>query len=255
MTYENIRISSEEALTTITLDREGKLNSIDEIMLSSLEGAIAEIEGNSACRAVIITGTGNRSFCAGADINYLSRLKTGSDAERFADHIHGVFNRIEKLEKPVIAAINGYCLGGGCELAMACDIRISSPNAIFGQPEVRLGIVPGGGGTYRLPTLIGKGRATELILTGDTIDANTALSYGLINRIVDQKSLMDSAKSIALKLSGNSSNALKNAKLAINSNYSHSDDAEKRAFLACIKHSDAKEGLHAFKAHSEPKFK
>ncbi|MDE1860540.1 MAG: enoyl-CoA hydratase/isomerase family protein [Candidatus Micrarchaeota archaeon] len=255
MKYRNILVKSEGPVAVITLNRPDKLNSIDRDMLQSLSAAVDAVAKDKSCRAVIITGSGNKSFCTGADINYLSSLKTERDAARFVDKVHSVFDRIEGMGKPVIAAVNGYCLGGGCELAMACDIRIATPDSMFGQPEVKLGILPGGGGTYRLPALIGIGRAKEMILAGDTISADTAMKIGLVNRIVASGSVVKEAKSIALKMNQGSYNAVKNAKWAVNANTRLNNAIEKKGFLACFGHADRKEGISAFLEHRKPRFK
>lgn len=255
MKYKNLLVITDGAVTIVTLNRPDKLNSIDSDMLKSLSSIIGALEKDRSCRAVIITGSGEKAFCTGADIGYLKSLKSEKDAAAFVDNVHSIFNRIENLDKPVIAAVNGYCLGGGCELAMACDIRIATSNSVFGQPEVKLGILPGGGGTYRLPALIGIGRAKEMIFIGDPISADVALGIGLINRIVDRGSLVKDATSIALRISQNSYNAVKNAKLAVNANARRNDEVEKDGFVASFNHPDRKEGIDAFIKHHKPEFK
>ncbi|MDE1767852.1 MAG: enoyl-CoA hydratase/isomerase family protein [Candidatus Micrarchaeota archaeon] len=252
MDYKSIIVSISSRIATITLNRPDKLNSIDGDMIDDFE-SIVELLNKDSCRAVIITGAGERAFCAGADINYLSSLKNEKDAGLFVDRVHSIFNSIEELDKPVIAAINGYCLGGGCELALACDIRIASPNSVFGQPEVRLGIIPGGGGTYRLTNLVGIGNAKELIMSGDTINASEAYRIGLLNKIVDGN-VLSSAKALAMRINQNSHNAVKNAKSAINANAKINDKAEKDAFLSSFSHPDRREGVSAFLERSKPDF-
>jgi enoyl-CoA hydratase len=254
MNYKNLIVDSDGAITIITLDRPDRLNAIDRDILNSLDSAISALAKEESCRAIIITGAGRKSFCTGADIGYLKSLKNKRDAAEFADKVHSVFNKIENLEKIVIAAVNGYCLGGGCELAMACDIRIASSNSVFGQPEVKLGILPGGGGTYRLSALVGIGKAKEMILSGDIVNSDSALEMGLVNRVVELNSLMKDSKSLALKISHNSFNAVKNAKLAINANLERNDAVEKRAFLMCFEHPDRVEGINAFTEHRKAKF-
>jgi enoyl-CoA hydratase len=254
MKYKSLLVTTEGSVTIVTLNRPEKLNVIDTDMLEGLDSVMRALEKSKSCRAVIITGSGDKSFCAGADIKYLNSLKNEKDAAAFAEKVHSVFDRIENLEKPVIAAVNGYCLGGGCELAMACDIRIATPNAVFGQPEVKLGIMPGGGGTYRLPALVGIGRAKELILGGDSINADVALEIGLINRIADRTSLVKEATATALKITQNSYNAVKKAKLAINANAKRDGEVEKKEFASCFSHPDRKEGIGAFIEHRKPEF-
>ncbi len=251
---ENLIVKIDGAITTITLNRPNKLNAIDASMRKNLGHAIDAIAKKSSCRAVIITGSGGRSFSSGDDINMLNEMKTEKEAIEFADELHSIFNRIEELDKLVIAAIDGYCLGGGCELAMACDIRIATPNSTFGLPEVKLGVLPTGGGTYRLPALVGMGIAKEMLLCGDSIDAKEAHRIGLINGIVSRKSLMKEAISIASKTNQNSYNAIKNGKIAINSGTKRNDEIEKSSFVSCFNHKDRKEGLGAFVDHRKPKF-
>lgn len=253
--YKNILISAEGPITLVVLNRPERLNAVDADMLDSLYILINDLAGKKACRAVIITGSGERSFCTGVDINYLKNLKDERDASAFVDRVHATFNGIEALEKPVIAAVNGYCLGGGCELAISCDMRIATPDSVFGQPEVKLGIMPGGGSTYRLPYLIGTGNAKEMILSGDAVSADVALRIGLINRVVDKASLIREAKSIALRMIQNSYNAVKNAKLSINANVKRNDKIERKYFLSCFNHPDKKEGIDAFLKHRKPEFK
>ena len=251
--FKRIKVKSNGLTTTIILNRPDKLNAIDAEMREELETAIHQVAQNPSCRAVIITGCG-KAFCSGDDINYLNKIKGKTGAMEFSDKLHSLFNRIESLDKLVVAAINGYCLGGGCELAMACDIRIATKDSIFGFPEVKLGLLPCGGGTYRLPALVGIGRAKELLLCGEHIDANKALRIGLINRIVSNKSLMEDVSSFLSKSIGYSYNAMKNGKTAINFNIKPLDEAEKKAFVLCFSHLDRKEGLSAFIEHRKPRF-
>jgi enoyl-CoA hydratase len=184
----------------------------------------------------------------------MNNMKDSNDAMALVDKLQSIYNRIEKLDKLVIAAVNGYCLGAGCELAIACDIRIATPNSIFGLPEVKLGLLPMAGATYRLPALIGIGRTKELILCGDQINADEALRIGLINRIVNKESLIKEAMKIATKTNQDSYNAIKNGKIAINSIVKRNDEIEKESFVSCFNHNDRKEGLGAFIAKKKPKF-
>jgi len=172
-----------DGIARVTINRPDKLNALNAIVIAELGDAVTRIETDPAIRGVIVTGTGNKAFVAGADINELTEQGvTGGQKRALAGQ--AVFRRLERCGKPVIAAVNGFALGGGCELAMACHLRIASENAKFGQPEVKLGIAPGYGGTVRLPRLVGRARALELLLTGDMIDAEAARQMGLVNRVV-----------------------------------------------------------------------
>ncbi len=246
MGYKNLVVDVAGSTAVVTINRPDKLNSLDADTLESLDRAMADLAADKRCMTVIITGAGDRSFSAGADINYISSLKDGNDAASFVDRVHAVFDRIERMEKPVIAAVNGYCLGGGCELAMACDIRIAANGAVFGQPEVKLGITPGGGGTYRLPALVGIAKAKELIFLGDHISADEALRIGLVNRVVEPGSLMKEARSIAERINQNSPIAVKNAKSAINANAKGNGSVERSAFVSSFKAPDSKRRISSF---------
>ena len=183
MPLENVLYETTDSIATITIDRPHKLNSLNSRTLSELMDVFSLAASDPKVKAVILTGSGDKAFVAGADIEELSGLSP-LGGKRFAERGQEIFNFIENMSKPVIGAINGFALGGGCELAMACHIRIASENAKFGQPEVKLGLIPGFGGTQRLPRLVGKGRALELILTGDIIDANEAYRIGLVNKLI-----------------------------------------------------------------------
>ncbi len=237
----------------VTINRPDKLNSIDEETLGILEKTVKKLHQTSV-RSVIITGSGDKAFCAGVDVQYLNKLE-GDAVGKFVDRIHALLFDVEKIDKPVIAAVNGYCLGGGCELAMSCDLRIASSKAKFGQPEVKLGIIPGAGGTQRMPKLIGISRAKELIFTGRTISAQTALQIGLVNEIVDPTRVLQEALKVAGEINKNSHNAVKNAKLSLNSSSSDAGyKVERVAFVDCFGHKDKKEGMEAFLEKREPNF-
>lgn len=199
MPYANLLYEIADSIAQVTVNRPEKLNPLDGDTIEALAACFTGIAADNAVKAVVITGAGAKAFVAGADINRLTQL---SALEGRAWGLRGqqVFSQIENLPKPVIAAINGYALGGGLELAMACHIRVASPNAKLGQPEVKLGIVPGYGGTQRLPRLVGKGRALEMILTGDPISADEAHRIGLVNRVVPQEQLLAEARAIAAKI-------------------------------------------------------
>ena len=193
--YSTILTSLENNILTITINRPDKLNAINNQVMQDLSDAVNEIYENADIRSAIITGAGSKAFVAGADISEFSGL-TVEQGTMVARKGQEIFNRIETSPKPIIAAVNGFALGGGCELAMACHFRIASDNAKFGQPEVNLGLIPGYGGTQRLTQLVGRGRSIELLLSGNMIDAATALSYGLVNRVVKIEELLNSCKAI-----------------------------------------------------------
>ena len=199
MAYANLLYEVEDSIAQVTVNRPDKLNPLNGETVAALGRCFGDIAAADSVRAVIVTGAGEKAFVAGADINHLTKL---SALEGRAWSLEGqeVFARIESLPKPVIAAINGYALGGGLELAMACHIRVASPNARLGQPEVKLGIVPGYGGTQRLPRLVGKGRALEMILTGDPITAEEAHRIGLVNRLAPLEVLLGEARRIAARI-------------------------------------------------------
>ena len=183
----------EGGIAVITINQEDKLNALSATVVSELGKAFRQARGDAAVKGVVLTGAGSKSFVAGADIQQFPDLDA-LEGHRFALRGQAVFNRIEEMPKPVVAAVNGFALGGGCELAMACHLRIASENASFGQPEVNLGILPGYGGTQRLPRLVGHGIATELVLTGARISAQRAYEIGLVNKVVPQEELLDAAK-------------------------------------------------------------
>jgi enoyl-CoA hydratase len=193
--YGNLRFDVQDGIATISIDRPDKLNALNEKTIHELAGAMREARGNDEVRGVILTGVGQKAFVAGADIAELARMGPidGIEVSRLGQR---VFREIELSRKPVIAAVNGFALGGGCELALACHLRVASENARFGLPEVKLGIIPGYGGTLRLPRIVGKGRALELILTGEMIDAAEAHRIGLANRVVPQDRLTEEARSL-----------------------------------------------------------
>ena len=252
-----IKLEKQENIAILRIDRPEAMNSLNAQVLSELADGLDEIENDCGIKAVIITGEG-KAFVAGADIAFMHGLdeQSGYDFGRLGQQ---VFRRIETMEKPVIAAVNGFALGGGCELAMACDIRIASERAKFGQPEVGLGIIPGYSGTQRLPRLVGKGKAMELILTGNIITAETAGSIGLADQVVPQESLMAEALAMARKIASNGPVAIAYAKKAIQQGTELSDmDAaillEADYFGKCFSTSDQKEGMAAFLEKRKPQF-
>ena len=199
MSYTNLLFEVKDAVALVTVNRPEKLNPLNRETVQSLRRCFDDIAADAAIKAVILTGAGEKSFVAGADINELEGL-SAAQGRAWALEGQQAFAAIENLPKPVIAAINGYALGGGLELAMACHIRIASPNARLGQPEVKLGIVPGYGGTQRLPRLVGKGRALEMILTGEPVTAEEAYRIGLVNRVVAAEELLATAHQIAARI-------------------------------------------------------
>jgi enoyl-CoA hydratase len=197
MTYETIVVERDGAVAVLTLNRPKVLNALNALLIGELRDALAELEKDDGVRVVVLTGAGDRAFAAGADINELNALPGAVAAAALARRGQALTLQIERLSKPVIAAINGFALGGGCELAMACDIRIASENAKFGQPEVNLGLLPGYGGTQRSAKLLGRGMAMYLCLTAETIDAREAHRAGLVERVVPHAELLTEAKRIA----------------------------------------------------------
>jgi len=213
--YNTLFYEKKDTIGILTVNRPGKLNAISNELTKELEQLLDEIENDPELRVLVITGAGDKAFVAGADINELVErdASMGRDVSRFRQ---ALFARIENLPVPVIAAVNGYALGGGLELAVACNIRVASEKAQFGAPEVKLGIIPGDGGTQRLPRLVGLGRAMEMVLTGDFIDAQEAFRIGLVNRIVPHEELMESVMTLAQKIASRPPLAVKYAKEAVN---------------------------------------
>lgn len=249
----SVSVQRRGRFAVVTLNRPDRLNAIDASVIDGLGKAVKALSAD-ACRGVVITGAGGKAFCAGGDIHYISSLKNDKEVAAFTDSIHALYDSIESLNKPVIAAIDGYCLGGGMELSLACDMRIATKDSVFGQPEVKIGIMPGGGGTYRLPLLIGAQKAKEMIMTGAPIGADEALSAGLINRVVERKTLIGSGIGLLNVINANSFNAVKEAKRAINSTLKFSSKAERTGFIRCFRHADRREGMSAFIEKRRPRF-
>ena len=248
MEYNYLKINNIDNICTVAISAPKSLNALNSNVLAELNAFLESLDTN-ATRVLIITGDGEKSFVAGADISEMSNLneKEGFDfGKRGAD----VFRKIEVLPIPVIAAVNGFALGGGCELAMACDIRICSDNAKFGQPEVGLGIIPGFSGTVRLARLVGMGMAKQLIYTGKVIKADEALRIGLVNEVLPQAELMNRALELAGQIAANAPLAVSAAKLCINTEFDmEAEDAikfENRAFGLCFNTEDQKNGMKAF---------
>jgi enoyl-CoA hydratase len=249
MNYQNILVENDNGIVVLTFNREKALNALNQQTMSEIkdffERGFNEITG---LKGVILTGSGAKAFVAGADITEF--LNLSGDGEKMAQRGQDIFFLIEQFHKPVIAAVNGFALGGGCELAMACHIRIASPNAKFGQPEVNLGIIPGYGGTQRLVQLIGKGRAFELLMTGDMIDAAEAYRTGLVNHIVEEGQTVAKAKEIIAKITTKAPIAIAKIVEAVNAHFDPGGDAgffrEVVEFGKCAKSQDFKEGASAF---------
>lgn len=199
MTFETLLVERDGAVAVVTINRPKVLNALNTQTIDELERAMLEFERDDAVRAIVLTGAGEKSFVAGADINELAALSP-AEGQRHGRRGQAVFDRIEQLGKPVIAALNGFALGGGCELAMACTMRIAADNARLGQPEINLGIIPGYAGSQRLPRLVGKGRALEILLTGDMVPAARAYEIGLVNKVVPAGELLAAAKKLAAAL-------------------------------------------------------
>lgn len=246
-----------DGVFTITINREDKLNALNKTVISELEEAVDEIYSNPEIKGAIITGKGSKSFVAGADISEFKGMDE-EGGKSLARRGHNVFNKIEMSPKPIIAAVNGFALGGGCELAMACHLRIASENAKFGQPEVKLGLIPGYGGTQRLTQLIGKGKALELLMTADTIDAVCAERLGLVNDVVQTVELLEICKALILKITSMAPYAVAQV---IQSVYAHFKDGidgfdtEIDLFGKCIATEDFVEGTSAFLEKRKASFK
>lgn len=258
MSFNNILFEVKNKIGFVTINRPDKLNALNDATVTELKECFTVIKNDERINVVIVTGAGEKAFVAGADISELNKLDE-STGKKFSENGQAVFNLIEDLGKPVIAAVNGFALGGGCELALSCHIRFANEKAKFGQPEVSLGIIPGYGGTQRLTRLINSGRAAELILTGDLIDANEALRIGLVNKIFSSEELMSKATEFAEKISSKGQIAVRKILLAIVScdELSESDglNYETKLFSECCGSEDFKEGTAAFLEKRKPNFK
>lgn len=258
MTYTTLLFDRDEhGIATVTVNRPDKLNALNAQVIADLGQLAHNVANDPATRAVILTGAGPKAFVAGADIGELAELD-GPGGRTVAARGQAAFRALERLRVPVIAAINGFALGGGCELAMACHIRIAAPNARFGQPEVKLGLIPGFGGTVRLPRLIGRGRATELLLTGRMIDAAEAERIGLVNRVVEADSLLATARATALEILAMSPLAvgltLHTVDQALDASLDEGMTIEAAAFGDASASEDKREGTAAFLAKRAPNF-
>jgi len=257
MSYNNLTYEIENRINIISINRPEKLNALNIETFSEIDHAIKSSVANPEVRLIIITGVGEKAFVAGADIKEFVDF-TMEQAYELSESGHKVLSEtIERCPKPIIAAINGYALGGGLELALACHIRVASENSKMGLPEVSLGVIPGYGGTQRLPQLIGKGRALDMIMTAKMIDADEALTFGLVNYKTGQAELMGFVKKLANKILLNSSNAIKNAIKSVNANFedgTNGFEVEINEFSKCFETKEFKEGTSAFLNKRKPDF-
>ncbi len=258
MTYENILVEKKNSIAYITVNRPKVLNALNMATMEELRAAFTEIKNDAGMRVVILTGAGEKAFVAGADIGELAKHDAVSGKE-YTHRGQSVLNLIENLGKPVIACINGFALGGGCEIAMACTMRLASENAKLGQPEVKLGIIPGYGGTQRLPRLVGKGIAMQLVLTGEIITAQEAHRIGLVNEVIAPAELIPRAEAIAHKIIANAPLAVQYAMEAVNKgmemNLAEALYLEATLFGVCCATEDKKEGTTAFLEKRQVQFK
>ena len=257
MASARVRFEVEEGIGLVTFDRPGVLNALDAATLDELGTILGEVE-RGAARALVLTGAGDRAFIAGADLSELAGLGPG-EALAVAERGHAVFDRLERLPAPTIAAVNGYALGGGCELVLACDLVYASPRARFGQPEVNLGIVPGFGGTQRLPRRIGAMRALELLLTGEAIEAGRARELGLVLEVVPPEELVAHARAQARKILARGPRAIPAVKRLVRAGMelplAQANALERQAFAELFGTADAHEGIRAFLEKRPPRFK
>lgn len=257
MTYSTLLTDVENGILTITINRPEKLNALNKTVFHELDKVLDRVYDDDDIKAVIITGSGEKAFVAGADISEFVNLKN-EQAATLSKNGQDVFFRIENSPKPVIAAVNGFALGGGCELAMACHFRLAGSNAKFGQPEVNLGLIPGYGGTQRLTMLVGKGKALELMMTGNMIDAQEAKSLGLVNYVEPLQNLLPKTKQIIDIILSKSPLAVSKVIESVNSYYNSDEDGysdEVLFFSQVFKSNDKKEGISAFLEKRKPAFK
>jgi enoyl-CoA hydratase len=247
MTFENLLWEVNDHILTLTINRPSKLNALNQQTMREISSAFNQIYQDNGIRGVIITGAGEKAFVAGADISeFIGMAGSVGGASQMIKKGHEIFFQIENCPKPVVAAVNGFALGGGCELAMACHFRIASENAKFGQPEVNLGIIPGYGGTQRLTQLVGKGRALELMMTADMIGAQEAHRIGLVNHVVTPDQVLAKAKEILVKITQKAPIAIAQVIESANAVYNKGYEAEANGFGMCAATEDFKEGASAF---------
>ena len=257
MSYQNLLVSIENQIATVTINRPEKLNALNIAVISELGQCLTELADNTNVRCIILTGAGEKAFVAGADISEFASFSVVEGNDLAAQGQKKLFDLVENLTTPVIAAINGFALGGGLELAMSCHMRVASDNARMGLPEVSLGVIPGYGGTQRLPRLIGKGRAMELISTAQMLKADKAADYGLVNHVVPQAELIEKCTGIASKICANSPTAIGFAIQAVNKGFEHPAgfDTEIELFGKAFGTEDFKEGTTAFLEKRKAEFK
>ena len=257
MNFENILIDTSNGLATITINRPKKLNALNKATIEELHTAFDSLNNDSSIKAIIITGSGEKAFVAGADISEFAHFSVAEGAELARKGQETLFDFVENLSTPVIAAVNGFALGGGLELAMSCHFRVASDNAKMGLPEVSLGVIPGYGGTQRLPQLVGKGKAMEMVMTAGMISAEEAKDSGLVNHVTTQEELIPLAEKLASKIMRNSSVAISAAIKAVNDNFKdgiNGFETEITEFGKCFGTEDFKEGTTAFLEKRKPNF-
>jgi enoyl-CoA hydratase len=258
MAFNNLLVEMDGAIAIVSMNRPKALNALDYDTLTELGQAMGQLADNAAVKVVVLTGAGDKAFVAGADIAYMLNL-TSLQAQAFSRHGQAVFNQIENMPKPVIAAVNGFALGGGCELSMACDIRVASEKAKFGQPEVSLGIMAGFGGTQRLSRLVNAGVAKEMLYTGDIYDAQAALRVGLVSKVVVPEELMNTCLNMARRIASMSPIGVRFTKEAVNQGFNMDQDKamniEADLFGVIFATNDQKEGVSAFLEKRKADFK
>ncbi len=258
MNFDNIIVNTENGIGEIIINRPAKLNALNVATIQELHDGFKLLENNNEVKVILLTGQGEKAFVAGADISEFANFNVTEGTQLAANGQKILFDFVENLKKPVIAAINGFALGGGLELAMSCHFRVASENAKMGLPETSLGVIPGYGGTQRLPQLIGKGRAMEMIMTANMISAEEALRFGLVNYVVPLDELIEFTKNIAAKIMRNSPVAISNAINAINANFKdglNGFEIEIENFGKCFETADFKEGTTAFLEKRKANFK
>jgi len=257
MNFKNLTISVKDGVLTVVFTRHKALNALNNETLMELEHVIDYINTEEGIKGAIITGGDGKAFVAGADIVQIQPYKS-EEGRNYSGFVQNIFNKLESIEKPIIAAVNGYALGGGCELAMACDIRIAAEGAVFGQPEVNLGVIPCFGGTQRLTRIVGLGKAKELIYTGNFINAIEAKEIGLVNKVVSSEDLMDEAEKMMRLITSKAPIAIKYAKLAIsrglNMDMTNGLELERDVAALCFATMDKDEGMSAFVEKRKPIF-
>ncbi|MBC8035567.1 MAG: enoyl-CoA hydratase/isomerase family protein [Chitinophagaceae bacterium] len=254
--YTTLLTEISEGIITITINRPDKLNALNRTLIEELSALFDNIYKDAAVRSIILTGAGNKAFVAGADISEFNELDATGGEELARKGQQMVFDKIENCPKPVIAAVNGFALGGGCELALACHFIVASENARFGQPEVNLGIIPGYGGTQRLVQLVGRNRAMQLLMTGEMVDAKDAETYGIANKVVPQEILLSTVKQLLMTIHSKAPLAVSKVIECVN-NFDHNQqgyDFEIRKFGECFSTEDKKEGASAFLEKRKPNF-